>query len=152
MRIASTSIIRLTGSVIVLVAVAACANRTGPVPMLPAQLETCGPVLHDSMGPTPRTPVIGAIAADSGALVGMILDAQWGTGMSHVALRLSGRSPGLVLTDSLGGFEFRALRPGRYVVRAMRLGADPVEVTAVVGAGRATEVALRLQLMACPME
>lgn len=152
MRFARVSVFRLSASVIALVSAAACASRTAPVPRLPAGLETCGAVLHDSMGPTPRTPEIGRIAADSGALVGTALDAQWGTGMAQVLIQLSGRDEARVATDSLGGFAFRALRPGRYVVRAVRLGADPAEVTTVVRAGRATEVALRLQTVGCRLE
>lgn len=79
MRITRSSIIRLMAAAIALVGAAACASGRGPRPMLPAQLETCGPSLHDSTGPTPRTPQVGAIAADSGALAGTVLDARWGT-------------------------------------------------------------------------
>lgn len=134
---------------IAVVCATACARRIAPVPLPAAQIETCGPVLHDSIGPTPRTPEVDPIAADSGALVGTAVDAQWGTGMAQVLIRLSGQSEARMVTDSVGGFAFRALRPGRYVVRAARLGAAPAEVTTVVRAGHATEIALRLQIMAC---
>lgn len=112
-RLTRPPIIRFVASAVALVSAAACTSgASGPRPMLPAQLETCGPSLHDSTGPTPRTPQISAIPADSGALVGTVLDAQWGTGMSHVLVRASGRAEEQVMTDSLGGFAFRALRPG----------------------------------------
>ena len=151
MRLARMSIIRLTVSAIALGSTAACASRVRE-PRVLIPVESCYPSLQNSTGPAPRTPQIAAIPADSGALVGTALDARWGTGMSHVLIRLSGRSEARVATDSLGGFAFRALPPGRYVVRAARLGADPVEVTTVVRSGSAREVALRLRIMACRLE
>lgn len=127
------------------------ARHREPPLLIPSGAEICDTVQTDRSGPSPRLPTVDAVAPNRGAIAGIAVDTHVGTALPRATVRLSGRATAATLTDSLGGFSFRSLQPGQYVIRAVRLDYRPLEVSISVSAARTTTVALRLRLDACSM-
>lgn len=81
-----------------------------------------------------------AEAQAASVLTGRIIDAQSGAGLSNVLVTLDGH--GAVLSSSLGGFRFSAVRPGEYYLRANALGYRDYSETLQVSADTTLVVAL----------
>ncbi|WP_207496741.1 TonB-dependent receptor [Aridibaculum aurantiacum] len=63
----------------------------------------------------------------------------------EVIITIKGTSRGAI-TDEAGGFEFRRLAPGDYILHASLVGYQTVEASATVAEGRSTDVTIQLTI------
>lgn len=104
-------------------------------------------------GPIPRLPPAPSAPSGTGSIVGVLADS--GGALPHYPIMavVPGDLPSAVhpsaVPDSLGGFVFNALPPGRYrlFVRAFAHRPDSTDVT--VMAGRVDTVSILLQYFGC---
>ena len=90
--------------------------------------------------------------AQTGSIVGKVLDAETGESIIGANVRLAGTTTGST-TDLDGGYEIRSVQPGTYSVAFSYIGYAPKTVTGVeVKAGQATRIDLTLSTEALGLE
>jgi len=94
--------------------------------------------------------------ADSGVVVGVVLEARTGRPLSgaSVSLRPDGSSlaslrVGGAVSDAAGGYALRPVLPGAYTVRTTRIGHFPREQTIAVRSGAIDTVRTELAYLNC---
>jgi hypothetical protein len=95
-------------------------------------------------------------SADSGAVIGVVLEARTGRPLqsASVWLRPVGSSvasttDGHAVTNAAGGFTLRPVRPGVYTMRASLIGYSPRQRTITVRPGAIDTVGTELTYMHC---
>ncbi|MCX5766585.1 MAG: TonB-dependent receptor [Gemmatimonadetes bacterium] len=78
--------------------------------------------------------------AMTGAVAGTILDAATKRPLSAVKLQIVGEQYGVGSTDERGRFMIRGIAPGQRVMRATRIGMNPISQTLAIRAGDTTRV------------
>lgn len=133
-----------------LLSVGACHRRTSEDTNL--LLGRCSTRVR-TKGPAPRLPQALALRAGLGGVIGTLADSGGALPHYPILAVVPGDPPGSphasATPDSLGGFAFDALTPGRYrlFVRAFAHRPDSVDVD--VSAGRVDTVNIVLQFFGC---
>jgi hypothetical protein len=124
---------------------------------LPGTCDSIPPALQANEPRGFLPPRISSVANNQAAIVGSVIDS-----ISH--RRLAGASVSLfrldesrsetrfgreIPTDVTGGFAFDSLLPGRYVLKARRIGYNPRERQVNAIAGRIDTANLRLRFFVC---
>lgn len=149
MRLARRSITCLAASAIALISAAACAPRSYPPYAVAPMMDICDTIVTDSTGPPPRLLDVGSIAPGRGAMTGVAIDVERGYALGRTVIHFTGRSENGVLTDSVGRFAMNELRPGLYLLDAVRIGYSHSYFTATVRRGQVTAVAIPLRKQVC---
>lgn len=78
--------------------------------------------------------------ADTGIVLGRVVDGISGTVIDSVRVSLAGASIGEVLSDARGDFEFAGVSPGEYQLRFEKQGYHAAALPVTIGAGQAYNV------------
>src|SRR5215216_2374546 len=116
--------------------VASCRSSRGVNAMtLPGVCDSIPPRLMSSEARGAQVPAITKIADDYGAIVGSVTDSiserrLQAAGLSLFKLNISGTESQFgreVSSNPSGGFAFDSIPPGRYIVKARRIGYNAIE-------------------------
>jgi hypothetical protein len=84
-------------------------------------------------------------AQDNTPVAGTVFESTTGLPVPNVEVRILGTSR-MAHTDSAGGFKF-SLEPGRYLIRATRLGFGPRSVPLDIGSGDTVTVGIEMAIL-----
>ena len=109
--------------------------------------------LQRAKGPTPRVPTNPVLKPGFGAVVGTLSDAGGALPQYPVRAQMLSRDPnaphGVATPDSLGGFVFDSLPPGRYRLYARAFSHKPDSTDVEVAAGQVARASIVLPFFEC---
>jgi hypothetical protein len=126
------------------------------VMMAPAVCDSVAPPLSSGEQVGGDLPPGVAATADSGVVIGVVLQARTGRPLqaASVSLRPRGASVAVppvksAVSNAAGGFAMRLARPGAYTLRTARIGHLPSERMLIVRPGAIDTVSTELTYMHC---
>lgn len=133
-----------------LAACAAAATACIPSPSVAIHSgPACDTVSTLRSGPRPAIPTAGKPSAATASLVGIVVDAQTGIGISQSVLRLDGVDRIEILTERDGSFVLAEVTPGMRAVRVLRIGYENYRDSVELHANRVDSLVIRLRYYAC---